>query len=277
MFECKDQNGSTIKLEKYPPKCIISLVPSQTELLHHLGLEEEVIGITKFCVHPQRWFRNKTKIGGTKNINIQKIASLQPDLIIANKEENVKEQVEKLEKIAPVWVSDVNNFEDALQMIKQISNLAGKKENADLLVQDIRSAFLKLQATNYKLPTTYLIWNDPYMSIGGDTFINDMLHQCGLQNAFENEERYPIVTAEAIAARGTAIILLSSEPFPFKEKHIDALRLQFAKLNYRIPKILMVDGEMFSWYGSRMLHAAQYFNELIEHIYRPPADNSTIA
>ncbi|HRI21072.1 MAG TPA: helical backbone metal receptor [Panacibacter sp.] len=138
-------------------------------------------------------------------------------------------------------------------------------------------AFSKLQTANHKLKTTYLIWHNPYMTVGGDTFINDMLQKCGLQNVFENERRYPETTAESIAARGTGLILLSSEPFPFKEKHVEELKLQFAKFNFPMPKILIADGEIFSWYGSRMLYAAQYLSELMNHIYKLPADNSTIA
>ena len=272
MFQCKDQIDNIINLEVYPPKRIISLVPSQTELLHYFGLEEEVIGITKFCVHPQTWFRNKTRIGGTKNINIEKITELQPDLIIANKEENVKEQIEALQQVAPVWVSDINNFEDALSMIASVGTLVAKQTAAETLITQIKEAFLKLQTTNYKLPTAYLIWRNPYMTVGGDTFIKDMLHKCGLQNVFENEKRYPTVTIEAIKERGTKLILLSSEPYPFKEKHLEEIKLQIPNA-----KILMVDGEMFSWYGNRMLYAAQYFNELMNHIYKVPFSDVDLA
>lgn len=272
MFQCKDQMGNIIKLETYPPKRIISLVPSQTELLHYFGLDEEVIGITKFCVHPQFWFRNKTGIGGTKNINIEKIKLLEPDLIIANKEENVKEQIEELHQIAPVWVSDVNNFEDALKMIKSIGELVAKEKQAEKLIAAIETAFSKLQVTNYKIQTAYLIWRDPYMTVGGDTFINDILRKCELQNVFENEKRYPAITLETIKERGTKLILLSSEPYPFKEKHVEEIKLQIPNA-----KVLMVDGEMFSWYGSRMLFAAQYLSELINHIYLPDSDYSNLA
>ena len=110
----------------YIPKRIISLVPSQTELLHYLGLEQETVGITKFCVHPKEWFNTKTRVGGTKAIKKDIIQQLQPDLIIANKEENVKEQVEDLAKDHPVWVTDVNDLESALQMINDIGELTGK-------------------------------------------------------------------------------------------------------------------------------------------------------
>src|ERR1700741_3198050 len=106
-----DQTGRKISIPQIPQR-IISLVPSQTELLFDLGLDKEVVGITKFCVHPPEWFQTKTRVGGTKQLKIDLIKQLQPDLIIANKEENVKEQIEELEKHFPVWISDVNNLED---------------------------------------------------------------------------------------------------------------------------------------------------------------------
>lgn len=261
MFECKDQLGRTVFLPQNPPKRIISLVPSQTELLHDLGLEAEVIGITKFCVHPQNWFRKKIRIGGTKKINIEKITALQPDLILANKEENVKEQIEAVEKIGPVWVSDVNNLDDAIDMIESIGLLIGRSQQSKQISQNIQQQFQKLQTENFQLPTTYLIWRDPYMTIGGDTFINDMLKKCGLHNVFEPQLRYPEITLEDIKAQRTRLILLSSEPYPFKEKHVEEIKAVLPGV-----KILMVDGEMFSWYGSRLLYAAQYFKELMNKI-----------
>ena len=261
MFQCKDQLGRTVTLNNFPPKRIISLVPSQTELLFDLGLDEEVIGITKFCVHPQHWFENKKRVGGTKNINIEKIRSLQPDLILANKEENVKEQIEQLEKIAPVWVSDITTFEDALQMINSIGAITNTTSKAESLIKRITTNFSQLQTTNHKLQTCYLIWRNPYMTIGGDTFINDMLNKCGLQNVFEHLMRYPEITIEQLVAANPQLILLSSEPYPFKEKHVEELQPFFNNT-----KIILVDGEMFSWYGSRMIHAPNYFASLLQTI-----------
>ena len=264
MIEIADQLNRKVVLSSYPPKRIVSLVPSQTELLHDLGLEDEVIGITKFCVHPQNWFRSKTRVGGTKNVNIEKIKELQPDLILANKEENVKEQVEVLEKIAPVWISDVNNLDDALDMIEKVGTLTGKSEKSKLIAENILYSFSKLETKNPKLKTCYLIWRNPYMTIGGDTFINDMLKRCGLHNAYTQEQRYPKIILEELKEHNVQLVLLSSEPYPFKEKHVEAIKGVLPKA-----KILMTDGEMFSWYGSRMLYAAQYFKELTNRIYDP--------
>ncbi|MDB5221598.1 MAG: transporter substrate-binding protein [Chitinophagaceae bacterium] len=246
---------------KQPPKKIISLVPSQTELLSWFGLEKEVIGITKFCVHPKEWFTTKTRVGGTKSINIDLIKKLQPDLIIANKEENVKEQIEELANEFNVWVTDVNNLEDALLMIKDVGELTHKKDEAETLTTAIKNEFSQLATTNYKLQTAYLIWQNPYMTVGGDTFINDMMKHCGLHNVFENKPRYPQITLDELHITNCQLILLSSEPYPFKQKHVDELLQQLPG-----KKIILADGEMFSWYGSRLLQAPAYFKNLLESL-----------
>ncbi len=239
------------------PQRIVSLVPSQTELLHYLGLEQETVGITKFCVHPKSWFTSKTRVGGTKNLNIAAIKRLQPDLIIANKEENVKEQIEELANHFNVLVTDVNTVADALQMIIAIGQITGKATEAKLLVNKIEAAFLKIPAPEIFIRTAYLIWNKPYMTIGGDTFINDMLARAGLQNVFAHTARYPEVTIADLQAANCQLVLLSSEPYPFKQKHIDELQQHLPHA-----KIMLADGEMFSWYGSRMLLAAEYLQDV---------------
>jgi ABC-type Fe3+-hydroxamate transport system substrate-binding protein len=237
----------------FVPKRIVSLVPSITELLHYLSLEEETIGITKFCIHPNKWFRSKARVGGTKTINITALKNLQPDLIIANKEENVKEQVEELATDLNVLVTDVNNITDALQMILQIGKFTNKTAPAIELANAIEKAFLQITPHSKPIKTAYLIWNNPYMSVGGDTFINDMLQHCGLQNIFAEKKRYPIINIDQLKNSHCELVLLSTEPYPFKQKHIDVLQQQLPSV-----KIILVDGEMFSWYGSRMLLAAAY-------------------
>ena len=237
---------------------IVSLVPSQTELLFNLGLNNEVVGITKFCVHPQEWFKTKTRIGGTKNISIERIKSLQPDLVIANKEENVKEQIEKLEQFVNVYVSDVSNLDDAKNMIIKIGALVNKETKAKLLVEEIVIKFFQLDDVNQnKIPAAYLIWRNPYMSVGRDTFIHDMMQRCGFKNIFEHHIRYPEITIKQLQQLNCKILLLSSEPYPFKQKHINELQPLLPNT-----KIILVDGEMFSWYGSRLLLAADYFLQL---------------
>ncbi len=248
---------NTTELLKKPTR-IVSLVPSQTELLHFLELESETIGITKFCVHPSSWHRDKVKIGGTKNLDIEKIISLEPDLIIANKEENVKEQVEKLAQDFNVWVTDVNNLDDAIQMIEDIGSITKKETKASSLIQSIKHEFLQNKHhLNVLKNVVYLIWKDPYMTIGGDTFINNMLLQAGYKNLFDNTIRYPEVSIELLQALKPEYIFLSSEPYPFSNKHMEELKTSLPD-----SVIMLVNGEMFSWYGPRLLQSANYFNQL---------------
>jgi ABC-type Fe3+-hydroxamate transport system substrate-binding protein len=247
------------------PKRIISLVPSITELLHHLQLEEETIAITKFCVHPPTWFKIKTRIGGTKNIDIEKILALQPDLILCNKEENVQSQIETLAATLPVYMCNVKNYDDALQMIHEIGILTGKSFESNILINNIDVAFEKnIISSSKKIKTVYLIWKEPYMTVGGDTFISNMMQKAGLENMYKNETRYPTKTIADIQKDNPQIILLSSEPYPFKEKDLAELQAYFPKSMIRF-----VDGEMFSWYGSRILYAADYFTNLQTQFQMP--------
>ena len=257
-----DQIGREISLSNSPRR-IISLVPSITELLFDLGLENEVAGITKFCIQPDIWFRTKTRVGGTKNVHMDLVASLHPDLIIANKEENVKEQIEQLEKFAPVWVSDVSDLEDALEMIHQIGEITAKSILAKQIVERIEANFRMLATSlNMNSPRVcYLIWQDPYMTVGGDTFIHDMLHRCGFENVFAHSVRYPAVSVEQITGAGCDAIFLSSEPYPFKQQHAEKLEKIFTECCVRL-----VDGAMFSWYGSRLILAADYFHSLVNEL-----------
>lgn len=245
----------------YPPQRIVSVVPSQTELLSDLGLEDEVVGITKFCVHPVDWFRNKTRVGGTKKLHIDEIAALKPDLIIANKEENTQEQIEELSKLFPVWISNIQTVEDALEMIRSVGMLVDKEEKANSLALDIATGFEDLYEDKVAKRVAYFMWRDPWMCAGGDTFINDLIKKAGWVNVFADRLRYPEVTLEEVAALNPDLILLSSEPFPFHEKHV-------AEIEDAIPhrQAVLVDGEMFSWYGSRMLEAIPYLDALIKSI-----------
>jgi ABC-type Fe3+-hydroxamate transport system substrate-binding protein len=256
----KDQIGKTLLLTQ-PPQRIVSLVPSITELLFHLGLGDRVVGITKFCIHPAAWFGTKERIGGTKNVNLEKVLALKPDLIIANKEENVKEQVEALAETIPVYTSDINNLEAALQMIAAIGKLTHKAKQAQSIIDKIEKKFDSLTKLPISKKVIYLIWRNPYITIGGDTFIHDMFSKIGLVNCYEKEKRYPTITTDALKKKQPDLIFLSSEPYPFKEKHI-------AELQRLLPtvKIILVDGELFSWYGSKLITSPQYFKKLVKKI-----------
>ncbi|MDX2000885.1 MAG: helical backbone metal receptor [Chitinophagales bacterium] len=240
------------------PQRIVSLVPSQTELLFYLGLQDRIVGITKFCVHPADKVPQVPKVGGTKKLDLGIIQSLRPDLIIGNKEENEKEQIEQLMQQYKVWISDIANLEDALEMIGTIGGLTGTDEKCQQLVKQIKTAFENLVPNGAK-KVAYLIWRRPYMVAAKGTFINDMLQRCGWHNVFGHLGRYPEITPEQLHQAATELVLLSSEPYPFKEKHLHEIQAICPKA-----KVVLVDGEMFSWYGSRLLLAPSYFASLID-------------
>ena len=250
-----DQLQQSISITKQPQR-IVSLVPSQTELLHHWGLGNRVVGITKFCIHPEEWYRNKTRVGGTKTVNLEKIAALKPDLIIGNKEENTKEDIEALQALYPVWMSDIYTLEDVYEMMKQLGLILGIEDKATALVQQLREAMMAL-STQDPLKVAYFIWREPWMVAATNTFIHHLLDLAGFINVFEAEKRYPIITLDQLALAQPDAILLSSEPYPFKAKHQEELATICPNA-----KIELVDGELFSWYGSRLLHTANYIQKL---------------
>lgn len=252
-----DQMHRTVEVPSHPQR-IISLVPSQTELLYDLGLGERVVGITKFCVHPETWFKTKHRVGGTKKVDMEKIRALKPDLIIGNKEENERRDIQELEKEFPVWMSDVRDLGTAFGMIARVGELTNCFPIANDLGNTIAAGFMTLEPLATPLTAAYLIWREPFMVAGHGTFVNDMLKRCGLINVFdEGDARYPEISAKDLEDAGPELVLLSSEPYPFQRKHIE----EFKEI---LPdaRIMLVDGEMFSWYGSRLLKAPAYFASL---------------
>lgn len=243
----KDQLQRPVSMTAIPQR-IISLVPSITELLIDMGLQDQMVGRTKFCVHPKNIVTNITKIGGTKQVHVEKVKDLQPDLIIANKEENDRAQVGQLARHFPVWISDVPNFPAALEMILQLGRLLQVEAKAQKIVQQSQLKMANLLPRTAKR-VAYLIWRKPYMTIGNDTYIHDMLRRTGFENIYGEQTRYPQFELEDLKQRQPEAILLSSEPFPFREKHIAELREVFPDI-----PIELVDGEAFSWYGTRLLH-----------------------
>jgi len=259
-----DQLNREISIN-YPPKRIISLVPSQTELLFELGLDKEIVGLTKFCIHPIEKFAERTKIGGTKKLNIELIRELKPDLIIGNKEENQQSQIEALMEDYPVWMSDIYTLEDAKKTITQIGELVDRQPEASYLNHLINAGFNDLQTlavqNGINKKVAYLIWKKPYMLAGRDTFIDNILAINGLSNVI-NERRYPEIELNALAELKPDLIFLSSEPYPFKEEHLEEIRQVIPAA-----KVMLVDGEMFSWYGSRLVKAVQYLFQLQKELY----------
>ncbi|WP_316821127.1 helical backbone metal receptor [Pedobacter gandavensis] len=270
MYLCKMQRSFTDQIHRiitinFPPKRIISLVPSQTELLFEMGLDAELIGITKFCIHPEAKFKEKTKIGGTKKLNLELIRSLKPDLIIGNKEENEREQIEELMTEFPVWMSDIHDLEGAKSSITQIGQLVDREPESAYLNHLITAGFNDLQTlalqNGLDKSVAYLIWKEPYLFAGRNTFIDHMLAMNGLRNVVK-ESRYPEMDLETLASLNPDLVFLSSEPYPFKEKHLKEISLALPHA-----KVMLVDGEMFSWYGSRLVKAVGYLFQLQKELY----------
>jgi len=249
-----DQMGNSVQFNE-PIQSIVSLVPSQTELLFDLGVGHLVKGVTKFCVHPADKVRNVIKVGGTKRFRFDMIDNIAPDLIIGNKEENYKDGIDKLQEKYPVWMSDIYTLQDARDMIDQLSKLMSCQHRGRQLISNINHEFSALQKVTKKR-VLYFIWNDPYMVASKNTFIDHMLTTLGLVNVAP-EDRYPALNATQIKELNPDLILLSSEPFPFKAKHSEKLLSICPSSEIRI-----VNGEMFSWYGSRLKKAPAYFNSL---------------
>lgn len=247
-FDELDALGRRVRL-KAPPRRIVSLVPSQTELLADLGLDAETVGLTRFCTHPDGWKARKRIVGGTKTVRVDRVRDLVPDLVIANKEENERETVEALAEIAPVYVTDVPDVEAALAMTRAVGRLVGRAEAAEALAGEIAAGFDRLGA-DAAPRVLYLIWRDPWMAVGGDTVIADVLRRGGFVNVTDDRERYPTLTEAEVRALAPDAVLLSSEPYPFAGKHVPEVEALAPGA-----RVVLVDGEPFSWYGSRLRHA----------------------
>ncbi len=264
-----DQCGRTVTVHQSPQR-IVSLVPSLTELLYDLELESRIVGITRYCVYPQRAINDKTVVGGTKKIIAKRLKDLQPDLIICNKEENTKEMVTQCEGIAPTYVSNIAVLDEVTQMIKDIGTLTTTQQNASQINADIATAFARLSEYPVSKTALYLIWKNPYMTVGNDTFIHDMVERIGVKNVAENHQRYPQITIEEIIALQPDVILFSSEPYAFNTMDVDEMKSAFIKANLPLPQCHIVDGELFSWYGSRLLKTPDYLTELRQKIDEKP-------
>ena len=256
-----DQIGIQHSFEN-TPKRIISLVPSQTELLFDLGLEDAIVGITKFCVHPVHFKGIKTIVGGTKSVKIAKIKALHPEIIICNKEENTLEIVQELSQICPVWVTDIVSIDDNLQMIHDFGQLFNKRTEAQKWIDKINFAYQDFKQFIKDKPVkkaAYFIWANPYMVAGNHTFINELLQLNHFENIYKCKEgRYPEIELKKIRLEGDPdYVFLSSEPFPFTDEHA----FEIGRFTHHA-KTVFVDGEMFSWYGSRLLKAFDYFKLL---------------
>jgi len=257
-----DQMGRPVELVA-SAKRIVSLVPSQTELLFAIGAGDHVVGLTKFCTEPPDKVGAVAKVGGTKNFDFEAIAALKPDLIIGNKEENYLEGIEQLAQDYPVWLSDMVTLEESLEMIRALGVLSGQTDNAAVMASTIEADFASLKDiesekdTSQNVDVAYFIWQKPFMVAGGGTFINEMLKHGGMSNVFANQDRYPEVTMKALRESAAEVVLLSSEPFPFRQKHLEYFQSELPN-----KQIELVDAMPFSWYGSQLLRTPDYLREM---------------
>ncbi|RYY53268.1 MAG: cobalamin-binding protein [Chitinophagaceae bacterium] len=242
---------------------VISLVPSLTELLYELRPEAQVVGLTRFCVHPSEWYHSLPRVGGTKDVKTGLVQELAPDLVIASREENVQEQVELIATFTNVWLTDIGTLDDTILVIREAGLLLDCRFRAENIAAEIETGF-DFPATGTPVPAAYLIWRNPYMTVGSDTFIHDLMTRAGFRNVFGSQLRYPVVDIDLLREAAPEVLLLSSEPYPFSEKHVTEIRVLLPGV-----KVLLVDGELFSWYGSRLLHSAPYLRSLRERMNDP--------
>jgi ABC-type Fe3+-hydroxamate transport system substrate-binding protein len=242
MPEFTDQLGRVISIPRNPER-IISLVPSITEFLYALGMEERVVGITKFCIYPEVWFQTKTRIGGTKTPDFDKIKALSPDLIIGNKEENQEEDITRLQELAPVYMSDVNSIEDMYEMICDLAIILGLEAEGPRWVEHWKAYLNKNSHKGQGKKAMYVIWKDPIMVVGKNTYIDSYLTAIGYENCVK-DARYPVWSEHA--ACNPEVVLLSTEPYPFKETDFEYFKTLFPKA-----EVALISGEECSWYGVR--------------------------
>jgi len=239
------------------PQRIVSLVPSLTDLLFDLGCSKQMLACTKFCIHPLPNVKTLHKIGGTKSPKVLKILHMQPDLIIANKEENRHDDVVALASQVPVWVTDINTINDYVNMLHQWRGTIAKANTVTLHLNRLQRLGHSLHKRYKDIRVAYIIWQKPWMAAGSSCFISSVLAYLGFINVFSDFQRYPEISVSSLQELKPDVIMLSSEPFPFKQSH--AMQLQ--KLCPH-SKIILVNGELFSWYGSRLLYWNHYHKEL---------------
>lgn len=256
-MKIKDQLEREITFNKSPER-IICLVPSITHMLCYLGLQKKIVGRTKFCIYPESL--DVLKLGGTKNPNIQKIRALSPDLILVNKEENKKEDVLTLAQDFNVYISDINHLEDFYIFLDHLGTLF----NVEDKIIDFKNLVKKEITSCKNIPSfsfLYFIWKDPYYIVGNQTYINQLFQLIGWKNMCQyqhNKNRYPELENLA-QLESTEKIMLSSEPYPFKQQHMDEFQKKFPK-----SKIHLVPGEVFSWYSPFILKLEETLWQIVK-------------
>lgn len=269
MIRVTDATGEVMDFEQ-PARRIVSLVPSTTETAFALGAGERLVGVTRFCVRPAEALQRCSTVGGTKSPRLESIRELEPDLVLANQEENRREDVAALRRFTQVYVAFPRDVSSAIEEIDALGNLLGCTEAARSISTELRAALKRLreQAREHPLFSfLYLIWRNPYMAAGRGTFISAFLNEIGGENAADvRQERYPELTVDDIRGLHPDVVLFGSEPFPFREEHVTELHERLGAEQDRRPACYLVDGQALSWHGVRMREGIPYLMRLTERL-----------
>lgn len=264
-----DASGAVVEVPRRPRR-IVSLIPSTTETLCALGLADALVGITAYCREPRDLLRDKTRIGGEKDPDLERIRALGPDLVVANIEENVAAHVAALRAWGvPVWVTYPRTVADGIRLIRELGALTDTEARAEEIAGPLESLYARVTAVTAArppVPVFYAIWREPWMTVNRDTYIHDMLRVCGAANVFADlPDRYPAVTLDEVAARAPRVILLPDEPFRFRAVHVRDFDACPGVPAVRDGRIHLVDGKPFSWHGPRIGDALRTLPALFGH------------
>ena len=252
---------------------VVSLCPSLTELVFDLGRGDTLVGRTKFCIHPADRVGAVEAVGGTKNPKLDRIIALRPDLVLLNEEENRREDADALAAAGlALHVSFPRDAPETAAMVRDIGAALGAADAAERIAGEIVARTARVRATaaarasrgERPVRWAYLIWRRPWMAAGGDTFVTALLDQAGGENVLGTAAaRYPEVTAETLRAADPDVVFLSSEPFPFAERHVEEL---VAETGLPRERFRFADGELLSWHGSRTVAGVDYADTLLEGV-----------
>ncbi|NIM20579.1 MAG: ABC transporter substrate-binding protein [Candidatus Latescibacteria bacterium] len=248
-----------------PPGRIVSLVPSITETVVLLGADQRLVGITDYCVHPEDALADIPRVGGTKNPDVPDILSLEPDVVLANKEENRKRDVEALEKQVPVFVTYPTTVRESLKTVRDLGTLLNAEDEAAKFTEECEGMMRSIAqdvTVSKPLRTACMIWRDPWMAVGPNTYASDLLKALGFENVYgSRKDRYPVTSLEELAERRPDVILLPNEPYEFDEGDKSFVE-DFVNERGVSAMILLLMGSHLTWFGSRTLAALEYLLDI---------------
>ncbi len=257
-IQVSDDLGFRVDLATAPAR-IVSLVPSWTETLFSFGFEPEIVGITKFCVSPAGKVESIQKVGGTKNPDIRAIAALEPDLVIANAEENRREDVERIRSHGiAVFTTYPRTIPGAVDSILKLGRVLQREAPAGALARQVTLAVGGIEAglgiwNKMRLRVFCPIWKKPWMTFNADTYAHDVLRMLGFNNVFASAgERYPVTTLDEALSRRPDIVILPDEPYEFGDGDVAELKSMLPPALSR--RVLIVSGRDLHWYGVHMVN-----------------------